>query len=167
MTLPRRKFLHLATGAATLSALGSRAALAETYPTRPVHILVGFAPGGFTDITARLIAPWLSERLGQQFVVENRPGASSNIAASAVAHAAPDGYTLLEVADSNAHNVVLYEKLNFDFLRDITPVASIDRAPFVMVVGPSSPVKTVGEFVAYAKANPGKINIASSGPGSS
>jgi tripartite-type tricarboxylate transporter receptor subunit TctC len=169
MMLHRRKVLHLAAGAAALSALptASRLAAAETWPTRPVHLLVGFAPGGFTDITARLIGPWLSDRLGQQFLVENRPGASSNIAAAAVAHAVPDGYTLLELADTNAHNVTLYKNLNFDFLRDITPVASIDRAPFVMVVGPSSPAKTVGEFIAYAKARAGKINMASSGAGSS
>jgi tripartite-type tricarboxylate transporter receptor subunit TctC len=169
MKLHRRKFFHLAAGAAALSALPatSRLAAAEAYPTRPVHLLVGFAPGGFTDITARLIGPWLSNRLGQQFVIENRPGASSNIAAAAVAHAAADGYTLLELADTNAHNVTLYDKLNFDFLRDITPVASIDRAPFVMVVGPSSPAKTVAEFIAYAKAHPGKINMASSGAGAS
>ena len=168
MTPHRRRFLHLATGATALSVLsGSRVARAETYPTRPVHILVGFAPGGFTDITARLIGPWLSERLGQQFEVENRPGASSNIAAAPVARAAPDGYTLLELADSNTHNVTLYDKLSFDFLRDITPVASIDRAPFIMVVSPSSPAKTVAEFIAYAKANPGKVNLGSSGIGAS
>ncbi len=165
----RRGFLHVAAGATAFSALPvlSRPAMAQAYPTRPVRLLVGFAPGGFTDITARLIAPWLSERLGQQFLVENRPGASSNIAAAAVAHATPDGYTLLEIADSNAHNVAIYANLNFDFLRDIAPIASIDRAPFVMVVGPSSPARTVSEFIAYAKARPGKINMASSGPGSS
>ena len=146
----------------------SRRADADSHwPSRPVRPLVGFAPGGFTDITARLVAPWLAERLGQQFLVENRPGASSNIAAAAVAHAAPDGYTLLELADTNAHNVTLYDKLNFDFLRDITPVASIDRAPFVMVVGPSSPATTVAEFIVHAKAHPGKINLASSGAGAS
>src|SRR6516165_5565243 len=166
MKLPRRKFLHLATAATALSALPSRAE-AETYPTRPVHLLVGFAPGGFTDITARLIAPWLSERLGQQFLVENRPGASSNIAAAAVVRAAPDGYTLLEVADANAFNTTLYDKLSFNLIRDIVPVASIDRAPFVMVVNPSSPAKTVAEFIAYAKANTGNINMGASGPGSS
>ena len=167
--LHRRNLLHLAAAAAASSALpaNSRRAAAEAWPTRPVRLLVGFAPGGFTDITARLIAPWLSQRLGQQFLVENRPGASSNIAAAAVAHAAPDGYTLLELADTNAHNVTLYDKLNFDFLRDITPVASIDRAPFVMVVGPSSPAKTVTEFIVHAKAHPGKINLASSGAGAS
>ena len=165
----RRGFLQVAASATAFSALPAiaRPAMAQAYPTRPVRLLVGFAPGGFTDITARLIAPWLSERLGQQFLVENRPGASSNIAAAAVAHATPDGHTLLEIADSNAHNVAIYANLNFDFLRDITPVASIDRAPFVMVVGPSSPARTVGEFIAYAKARPGKINMASSGPGSS
>jgi tripartite-type tricarboxylate transporter receptor subunit TctC len=169
MMVHRRKLLHLAAIAAASSTLpvASRLAAAETWPTRPVHLLVGFAPGGFTDITARLIGPWLSNRLGQQFVVENRPGASSNIAAAAVAHAAPDGYTLLELADTNAHNVTLYDKLSFDFLRDITPVASIDRAPFVMVVNPSSPARTVAEFIAHAKAHPGKINLASSGAGAS
>jgi tripartite-type tricarboxylate transporter receptor subunit TctC len=169
MMLHRRKLLHFAAAAVVSSALPatSRRAAAETWPTRPVRLLVGFAPGGFTDITARLIAPWLSERLGQQFLVDNRPGASSNIAAAAVAHAAPDGYTLLELADTNAHNVTLYDKLNFDFLRDITPVASIDRAPFVMVVGPSSPARTVAEFIVHAKAHPGKINLASSGAGAS
>jgi tripartite-type tricarboxylate transporter receptor subunit TctC len=131
-----------------------------------VHLIAGFPPGGFIDTTARLIGPWLSERLGQPFVVENRPGASSNIATEAVVRAPPDGYTLLEVADPNAYNATLYDKLNFDFLRDIAPVASIDRVSFVMVVNPSLPVKTVLEFIAYAKANPGKINMASSGPGS-
>jgi tripartite-type tricarboxylate transporter receptor subunit TctC len=166
--LPRRKFLHLATAATALSTLPATSrAEAEAYPTRPVHLLVGFAPGGFTDITARLIAPWLSEQLGQQFLVENRPGASSNIATADVARAAPDGYTLLEVADPNAYNATLYEKLSFNFAHDITPVASIDRAPFVMVVNPSLPPKTVTEFIAYAKANAGKINMGSSGIGAS
>ena len=131
-----------------------------------MHLVVGYPPGGVTDITARLIAPWLSERLGQQFVVENRPGASSNIATEAVARALPDGYTLLLISSSNAANVTLYDKLNFDFLRDIVPVASIGRDAFVMVVNPSFPAKTVPEFVAYAKANPGKINMATSGSGS-
>jgi tripartite-type tricarboxylate transporter receptor subunit TctC len=169
MRLGRRRFVQLAAGAATFSAFpaSNRLAAAEAYPTRPVHLLVGFAPGGFTDITARLIGPWLSARLGQQFLVENRPGASSNIAAAAVAHAAPDGYTLLELADTNAHNVTLYDKLNFDFLRDIAPVAGIIRVPNVMAVTPSLPVKTVPEFLAYAKANPDKINYGSAGTGSS
>jgi tripartite-type tricarboxylate transporter receptor subunit TctC len=144
-----------------------RFAWTQTYPTRPVQLIVGFSPGGFTDTTARLIAPWLSERLGQQFVVENRPGASSNIATAAVVRAAPDGHTLLEVGDPNSYNTVLYDKLNFNFSHDITPVASIDRAPFVMVVNPSSPTKTVSEFIAHAKANAGKINMGASGPGSS
>jgi tripartite-type tricarboxylate transporter receptor subunit TctC len=165
MKLPRRRFLHLAAGAAALPAV-SRIARAQTYPTRPVHLVVGYPPGGVTDITARLIAPWLSERLGQQFVVENRPGAGSNIATEAVARALPDGYTLLLISSSNAANVTLYDKLNFDFLRDIVPVASIGRDAFVMVVNPSFPAKTVPEFVAYAKANPGKINMATSGSGS-
>jgi len=164
----RREFLHLATGAAACSALPAApgGAQAQTYPSRPVRLLVGFAPGGVTDVTARLIAPWLSARLGQQFFVENRPGASSNVATAAVARAAPDGYTLLEISDSNAVNATLYDKLEFDFVRDITPVASIDRAAFVMVVNPSLPPKTVGEFIAYAKTNRGKINMGASGPGS-
>lgn len=136
-----------------------RAARAQAYPSRPVHIIVGFAPGGFSDITARLIAPWLSKRLGEQFVVENRPGGSSNIATADVAHATADGYTLLQAGDPNAFNATLYDKLDFDFIRDFVPVASIDRAPFVMVVNPSSPAKTVAEFIAYAKANAGKLNM--------
>ena len=144
----------------------SRIAAAQNYPARPVRIVVGYPPGGVTDIVARLIGPWLSERLGQSFVVENRPGASSNIATEAVAHATPDGYTLLLVSSSNAANVTLYEKLNFDFIRDIAPVASIGRDAFVMVVNPSFPAKTVPEFIAYAKANPGKLNMATSGSGS-
>jgi tripartite-type tricarboxylate transporter receptor subunit TctC len=165
MKLPRRKFLHLAAGAAALPVL-PRIALALDYPTRPVHLVVGYPPGGVTDITARLIAPWLSERLGQQFVVENRPGAGSNIATEAVARALSDGYTLLLISSSNAANVTLYDNLNFDFLRDIVPVASIGRDAFVMVVNPSFPTKTVPEFIAYAKANPGKLNMATSGSGS-
>ena len=167
--LKRREFITLLGGAAAFSALSatSRRARAQAYPIQPVHLLVGFAPGGFTDITARLIGPWLSDRLGQQFVVENRPGASSNIATAAVVRAAPDGYTLLEVADANAFNATLYDKLSFNFIRDIVPVASIDRAPFVMTVNPSSPANTVAEFIAYAKANTGKINMGASGPGSS
>ena len=168
MKIARRKFLHLATAATAFSAFAatSRRVEAETYPTRPVHLLVGYVPGGFADITARLVAPWLSERLGQQFVVENRPGASGSIATSAVARAAPDGYTLLEVGSNDAYNATLYQKLNFNVLHDITPVASIDRAPFVMAVNPSSSARNVGEFIAYAKANANKINMGCSGVGS-
>jgi tripartite-type tricarboxylate transporter receptor subunit TctC len=165
MDLHRRRFLKLTAAALALPA-ASRLARARAYPTRPVHLLVGWAPGGFSDITARLIGPWLSDRLGQQFLVENRPGASSNIATAAVARAAPDGYTLLQIGDSNAFSAALYDKLSFNFIRDITPVASIDRAPFAMVVNQSSPIKTVTEFIAYAKANAGKINMGASGPGS-
>src|SRR5689334_23092106 len=165
MGLHRRRFLKLAAAALALPA-ASRVARALAYPTRPVHLLVGWAPGGFSDITARLIGPWLSDRLGQQFLVENRPGASSNIATAAVARAAPDGHTLLQIGDSNAFSATLYDKLSFNFIRDITPAASVDRAPFAMVVNPSSPIKTVTEFIAYAKANAGKINMGASGPGS-
>ena len=165
MKLPRRRFLHLTAGAVALPAL-SRGASALEYPTRPVRLIVGYPPGGITDITARLIAPWLSERLGQQFAVENRPGASSNIATEGVVRARADGYTLLLISGSNAFNVTLYEKLNFNFLRDIVPVASIGRDAFVMAVNPASPAMTVPEFIAYAKANPGKINLATSGSGS-
>lgn len=163
MKLQRRTFLRFV--AAALPAI-PYVARAQTYPARPVHLIVGFAPGGFTDITARLIGAWLSERLGQQFIVENRPGASSNIAATAVVRAAPDGYTLLIAGDVNASNATIYDNLSFNFLRDITPVASIDHAPFVMVVNPSSSTKTVAEFITYAKANAGKINMGASGPGS-
>lgn len=138
---------------------------AKSYPSRPVRMLVGFAPGGLMDITARLISPWLSERLGQPFVVENRPGASGNLATEAAVRAQPDGYTLLLIGDANAWNTTLYENLSFNFIHDIRPVASIDRAAFVMVVTPSLPAKTGPEFIAYAKANPGKLNMASSGVG--
>src|SRR5437899_8402104 len=165
MKLPRRQFLHLAAGAAALPAV-SRAARAQTYPTRPVRIIVGFAPGGASDIAARLIGQWLSERLGQQFIVENRPGASSNIATEAVVNAPPDGYTLLTATSVNAANATLFDKLNFDFIRDIAPVAGIHREPHVLEVNPSLPVKTVPEFIAHAKANPGRINMASAGIGS-
>jgi tripartite-type tricarboxylate transporter receptor subunit TctC len=165
MKLARRKFLHLAAGAGALPAV-SRIARAQTYPTRPVHIIVGYAPGGVTDITARLIGPWLSQRLGRQFVVENRPGASGNIAAEMVVRASPDGHTLLLIASNNAYNATLYDKLQFNFIRDIAPVASICRDSFIMVVNPSFPAKTVPEFIAYAKANRGKMNMGSSGPGS-
>jgi tripartite-type tricarboxylate transporter receptor subunit TctC len=165
MKLPRRNFLHLAAGAAALPAF-SRVARAQTYPSRPVRIIVGFAPGGATDIMARLMGQSLSERLGQQFVIENRPGAASNVGTEAVVNAAPDGYTLLVVTSVNAINASLYEKLNFNLIRDVAPVASIHREPFVMEVNPSVPVKTVAEFIAHAKANPGKINMASAGIGS-
>src|SRR5262245_39694119 len=160
MKLPhRRQFLHLAAGAAALPTVS----WAQAYPLRPVRIIVGFAPGGATDIMARLIGQWLSERLGQQFIVENRPGAASNVATEAVVNAPPDGYTLLVATSVNAINATLYEKLNFNLIRDVTPVASIHREPFVMEVNPSVPVKTVPEFIAHAKANPGKINMATAG----
>jgi len=164
MKLPRRKFLHLAAGAAALPAL-SRVAWAQAYPTRPVRIIVGFAAGGPADVVARLIAQWLSERLGQQFVVENRTGAATNIAAEAVVRAPADGYTLLFVTAANAINTTLYEKLSFNFIRDIVPVASVIRGPSVLEVNPSVPAKTVPEFIAYAKANPGKLTMASGGIG--
>jgi len=165
MKLPhRRQFLHLAAGAAALPA-ASRIATAQTYPSRPVRIVVGFPPGGPTDIAARLIGQSLSERLGQQFVIENRPGAGSNIGTEAVVRAPPDGHTLLLAASANAINATLYDKLNFNFIRDIAPVAAINREPLVMLVNPSFPAKTVPEFIAYARANPGKINMASAGNG--
>src|SRR5262245_61188942 len=152
MKLPRRTFLHLAAGAAALQAV-SRVARAEAYPTRPVRIIVTTTPGGAPDILARLMGPWLSERLGQQFVVENRPGGGSNIGTEAVVRAPPDGHTLLLVATNNAINMTLYDKLNFNFIRDIAPVAGIFRLPIVMAVNPSVPATTVPEFIAYAKAN--------------
>jgi tripartite-type tricarboxylate transporter receptor subunit TctC len=166
MVLPRRQFLHLATGAVALSAIASRA-LAQTYPTRPVRIVVGFPAGGPTDIVARVMAQWLSEHLGQEFFVENRPGAASNIGTEAALRAPPDGYTLLQVTSSNAVNATFYEKLNFDLMNDMTPVAGIIRVPFVMVINPAIPAKSIPEFIAYAKANPGKINMASGGIGTS
>jgi tripartite-type tricarboxylate transporter receptor subunit TctC len=164
MNLRRRNFLQLAAATVALSAV-SRIARAQGYPSRPVRIIVPFAPGGSTDITARLIGQWLSERLGQQFLTENRPGAGSNIGTEVVVNAPPDGYTLLLVGASSAINVTLYEKLNFNFLRDITPIAGIISIPFVMAVGPSFPAKTVSEFIAYAKGNSGKVSIASGGNG--
>jgi tripartite-type tricarboxylate transporter receptor subunit TctC len=164
MKLPRRAFLHLTAGAVALPAV-SRIARAQAYPTRPVRIILGFAAGGPTDIVARLIAQWLSERLGQPFVVENRTGAATNIAAEAVVRAPADGYTLLFVTTTNAINTTLYEKLNFNFGRDIVPVAGLIRAPSVLEVNPSVPARTVPEFIAYAKANPGKLTMASSGIG--
>jgi tripartite-type tricarboxylate transporter receptor subunit TctC len=164
MKLPRRQFLHLAAGAAALPVV-LQVATAQPYPTRPVRVTVGFPAGGVADILARLIGQRLSERLGQPFIVENRPGASSNVATEAVVRAPPDGYTLLMVGTPNAINATLYDKLNFDFIRDIAPVASINRGPLVMEVNPVVPAKTVPEFIAYAKANPGKINMASPGNG--
>jgi len=164
MKLPRRNFLHLAAGAAALPAV-SRFASAQTYPTRPVRLVLTTTPGGSADVLARLIGQELSERLGQPFVIDNRPGAGGNIGTEAVVRAAPDGYTLLLVAPNNAVNASLYDKLIFNFIRDIAPVASLTRGPFVMVVNPSFPAKTVPEFIAYAKANPGTINFASGGTG--
>jgi tripartite-type tricarboxylate transporter receptor subunit TctC len=166
MKLPRRRFLHLAAGAAVLPVL-SCMARAQTYPSRPVRLIVPFAPAGTTDILARLMGQWLSERLGQQFVIENRPGASTIIGTEAVVRAPADGYTVLLVATASAINATLFDKLSYNFLRDIAPVAGIMRVPNVMVVHPSVPVKTVPEFIAYAKANPGKINQASPGAGTS
>jgi tripartite-type tricarboxylate transporter receptor subunit TctC len=165
LKLARRRFLYLATAAAALPSV-SRMATAQTYPTRPVRLIIGYPPGGSADITARLLGQWLSERLGQPFVIESRPGASTNIATEAVVRAPPDGYTLLLVAPANAINATLYEKLNFNFISDIAPVAGIIRFPNVMVVNPLVPAKTVPEFIAYAKANPGRLNMASSGNGS-
>ena len=164
MKLPRRQFLHLAAGAAALPAL-SCFAWAQAYPSRPVRIIVGFAAGGSADIIARLTGQWLSERLAQQFIIENRTGAGTNIATEAVVNSPPDGYTLLLITSANFINATLYEKLNFKFIRDIVPVASLSREPAVMVVHPSFPAKTVPEFIAYAKANPGRITMASGGNG--
>jgi tripartite-type tricarboxylate transporter receptor subunit TctC len=167
MKLPRRQFLHLAAGAAALQVV-SRIAWGESYPSRPVRVIVPFAPAGTTDIAARLMGQWLSERLGQQFVIENRPGASTTIGTEAVVRAPADGYTLLLVSTASAINTTLFEsKLNYNFLRDIVPIAGIFRVPNVMVVHPSVPAKTVPEFIAYAKANPGKINVESPGTGTS
>jgi len=164
MKLPRRQFLHLAAGAAAMPAV-SRFAWAQAYPTRPVRIIVGFAAGGTTDILARLIGQWLSERLGQPFIIENRPGAGTNMGTETVVRAPPDGYTLLLVPTAPALNATLYGKLNFDFIRDITPVAGLGREPIVMLVNSSVPATTVPEFIAYAKANPGKVSMASGGNG--
>jgi tripartite-type tricarboxylate transporter receptor subunit TctC len=164
MKLPRRQFLHLAAGAAVLPA-ASRLASAQTYPTRPVHIVVGFGAGTGLDLYARLIGQWLSERLGQQFVIDNRPGAGTNLATESVVNAPPDGYTLLMANTAAFTNAALYDNLRFNFIRDIAPVASLSRGAFVMVVNPSFPAKTVPEFIADAKANPGKINMASGGIG--
>ena len=164
MKLPRRKFLHLAAGAAALPAV-SRFAWAQAYPTRPVRLIVPVAPAGASDITARLIGQWLSERLGQQFVIDNRPGGGGNVGTEVVVRAPADGYTLLLVGGLNATNATFYDKLNYNFIRDIAPVASIIRTQFVMTVNPTVPGKTVLEFIAYAKTSPGKINYASAGTG--
>ena len=165
MKLPRRNFLHLAAGAAALPA-ASRFAGAQSYPVRPVRIMSGFPPGGVNDTYARLIAQWLSERLGQQFIVENRPGAGGTIAAELLARAAPDGYTLLLTTSADAWNATLYDSLKFNYVRDVAAVAPIARAPGVLVVHPSLPAKSVPELIAYAKSNPGKIPVASAGIGS-
>jgi tripartite-type tricarboxylate transporter receptor subunit TctC len=164
MKLSRRKFLHLAVGVAPLPAI-SRIAWAQAYPSRPVRIIVGFPAGGTADITARLLGQWLSERFGQSFIIENRTGAGSNIATEAVVRATPDGYTLLLAYTGNAINATLYDKLRYNFVADIAPVASINRVALVMEVNPSLPAKTVAEFIAYAKANPGKISYGSGGIG--
>jgi tripartite-type tricarboxylate transporter receptor subunit TctC len=164
MKLPRRNFMHLAAGVATFPAV-SRIARAQAYPTRPVRIIVGYAAGGGVDIAARLIGQWLSERLGQQFIIENRPGAATNLATEAVVRSSPDGYTLLLVNAANAINETLYDKLSYNFLRDVAPVGSILRVALVMVVNPTLPAKTLPEFITYAKANPGRINMASGGSG--
>jgi tripartite-type tricarboxylate transporter receptor subunit TctC len=166
MQRPRRQFLQLAGCVAALP-FASRVARAQAYPARPVRLIVGYAPAGATDILARLLGQWLSERLGQQFVIENRPGAANNLGTEAVVHAPADGYTLLLVNPANAINATLYDKLNFNFLRDIAPVAGLIRVPNVMEVNPSVPAKNVAEFIAYAKANPGKVNFASGGAGTS
>src|SRR5271165_2080900 len=167
MKLPRRRqFLRLAAGAASLSVM-SRIAWAQAYPLRPVRVIVPFAPAGDTDLLARLMGQWLTERLGQPFIIENRPGSGGNIAAEFVVRASPDGYTLLLVGTNNYINATLYNNLNFNFIRDIAPVVGLTRAGNVMEVHPSVPVKTVPEFIAYPKANPGKLNMASAGNGSS
>jgi tripartite-type tricarboxylate transporter receptor subunit TctC len=165
MKTPRRRFLRLAAGAAAIPA-ASRIAAAQNYPTRPVRIVAGFSPGGITDLYARLIAQWLSERTGQQFIVENRTGAGGSLAAESVARASPDGYTLLLTTASDPWNTALYDNLKFDYLRDIAPVASISRGMDVLVVNPSFPAKSVPEFIAYARGNPGKVTIGSGGVGS-
>ncbi len=165
MKFPRRQFLHLAAGPPR-SRPSQKLQKPQTYPTRPIRLIVGYTPGGSADLTARLMGQWLSERLGQSFVIENRPGGGTNIATEAAIRAAPDGYTFLLAAPANAINATLYDNLNFNFLRDIEPVAGIIRFPNVVVVNPSLPIKSIPELIAYAKANPGKLNMASSGNGS-
>jgi tripartite-type tricarboxylate transporter receptor subunit TctC len=165
MTLPRREFLRLSAGTAALPVM-SRIARAETYPSRPVHLIIGYAPGGSADMTGRLFGQWLSRRLGQQFIVESRPGDDTNIATEAVLQALPDGYTLLLASPANTTNPALFAKLNFDFIRDVTPIAGLIRFPDVVVVNPSLPIHTIPDLIAYAKANPGKLSFASSGVGS-
>src|SRR5215831_5727 len=165
MKLPRRTFLHLAAGAAGLPGL-SRITWAQAYPTRPVRLIVPFAPSGGTDIFARLIGQWLFDRYGQPFVIENRPGANGNVGTEAALRASADGYTLLMIDASPAINATLYNRLNFNFVRDASPVAAVARTPFILVIHPSLPAKTVPDLIAYAKANPGKINYGSAGPGS-
>jgi tripartite-type tricarboxylate transporter receptor subunit TctC len=164
MTVPRRQFLYLAAGAAALP-VTSRMARAQTHPARPVRIIVGFPAGSVSDTLARFVGQWLSERLGQPFIIDNRPGAGGNIGTEAVVKSPPDGHTLLMVVPANAINATLYDKLNFDFIRDITPVAGISRESGIMVVNPSVPARTIPDFIAYAKVNPGKINMASAGNG--
>jgi tripartite-type tricarboxylate transporter receptor subunit TctC len=165
MKFPRRQVLQLAAGAAMLPAVSS-IARAQSYPTRPIRLIIGYTPGGSADLTARLMGQWLSERLGQSFVIENRPGGGTNVATEAALRAPPDGYTLFLVAPANAINATLYSKLNFNFLQEFEPIAGIIRFPNVVVVNPSVPVKSIPELIAYAKANPGKLNMASSGNGS-
>jgi tripartite-type tricarboxylate transporter receptor subunit TctC len=166
MKISRRKFLHLAAGSGALPML-SRTAQAQAYPSRPVHIIVPYAAAGPNDIVARVVCQWMSEHLGQPFVIENRPGAGTNIGTEMVVHAPPDGYTVLVVSSSHAINATLYDKLNFSFIRDIAPVASIMRVPNVMLVNPAFPARSVREFIDYGKANPGKLNFGSSGVGAS
>jgi len=162
--LPRRRFLHLAVGAASLPGPG-RIAWAQSYPSRPIHLILGYAPGNAPDIVARIMGQWLSERLGRQVVIENRPGAGSNIGTEAVVRAAPDGYTLLYATTANATNATLYGKLNFDFIRDIAPIAGVIRVPNLVSVNPSLPIKTIPELIAYAKANPAKLNYGAANGG--
>src|SRR5207245_5951344 len=163
-TFPRRAFMHLAAGAAALPAV-PRIAWAQAYPSRPVRIVVGFPAGGATDIQARLMGEWLTERLGQQFIVENKPGASGNIGTETVAKAPADGYTLLQVVTPHAINAALYSNLNFDFIRDVAPVICLARLAYVVVVNPSVPATTLPQFIPSAEANPGNINYGSPGPG--